>query len=253
MALLPEDDYTSWGWRVPFLLSAGLVVVGVLLRLRVSESPEFVAARAAGETAKGLPLARVLRTSWRALVLTAIVGIVPLFVQVLTQSVGIGYSVGAGNHPTAVLWLFTGASVLQALVIPLYAHASDRFGRIPTLLVGLVVAGALFGPVFALLGSTALPVVFAGFVLLTCIVQAPTYGPYGAFANEHYDVAVRYTGGSLSYQIAGGIGGGIAPVLGGALLVASAGSVWPLAVVFAGIVVVAIIAVLLALSLRPHV
>ncbi|MGP3535639.1 MFS transporter [Microbacterium sp. RD1] len=251
MALLPEEAYTSWGWRVPFLLSAGLVVVGVLLRLGVTESPAFVAAREAGETAKGLPLARVLRTSWRALVLTALVGIVPLFVQVLTQSVGIGYSVGAGNHPTAVLWLFTAASVLQAIAIPLYAHASDRFGRIPTLLIGLVVAGVLFGPVFALLGSTALPVVFAGFVLMTCLVQAPTYGPYGAFANEHYDVAVRYTGGSLSYQIAGGIGGGIAPVLGGAMLAAGGGSVWPLSAVFAGLVVVALVAVILARHLRP--
>lgn len=251
MALLPAEAYASWGWRLPFLLSAALVVVGVFLRLGVSESPEFVAAREAGATQTGLPLARVLRHSWRALVLTAIVGVVPLFVQVLTQSVGVGYSVGAGNHPAAVLWLFTAASVLQAIAIPLYAHASDRFGRIPTLLVGLVAAGVLFGPVFALLGSTALPVVFAGFVLMTCLVQAPSYGPYGAFANEHYDVSVRYTGGSLSYQIAGAIGGGSAPIIGGAMLAAGSGSVWPLSVVFAGIVAVAVVAVVLARGLRP--
>ncbi len=228
-SLLPDETFLSWGWRVPFLLSGILVVIAFFMRLRVTESPEFVAAmEAKAREAKNAPkqkapLLTVLRHYPRQTLEAVVGGLAPLFMQSLLATFMLTYAVSVGHTRTSALILVTVANAIHILTIPAFAALSDRVGRKPVMVAGAIAGAVLVFPIFALVGQGSWGALLLAFVLGNPVVQALMYGPMGAWMSEKFPADSRYTGVALSYQVSSTLGAGLAPLVATALLAASGG------------------------------
>ncbi|HCM94634.1 MAG TPA: MFS transporter [Glutamicibacter sp.] len=211
---LPQEQFLSWGWRIPFLLSAALVIIGLYMRYRVTESPDFVEAQKSGKIHTGVPIVRVL-TQYP---LSSLYGILaaagPLFMQSLLAIFMVPYVVesGAVDRQQALMML-TASSFVHIFAIPFFAGLSDRFGRRPVMLVGAGISIALVFPMFALFNSGSFWLIALAFMVGNPIIQASMYGPIGAFLAEKFDTQDRYTGVSLTFQLGSLVGAGTAPLM----------------------------------------
>jgi metabolite-proton symporter len=243
-AVQSDDAFTAWGWRVPFLLSAALILVGLWVRLTVEESPLFKEMQAEGAT-EDAPLARVVKCYPRqlAIAVCARIGVdvafytFALFVLTyVTSELDVSKSIGL----TGVLV----GSALQLVLIPLFGHLSDRVGRRPVYLAGAVGAAVWAFAFFGLL-NTKSPVLIVLATVVGLALHAAMYGPQAAFITELFGTEVRYSGASLGYQIAGVLGGALAPIIAVALLNAT-GSWVAISVYVLVMLAVTIVAVVLA-------
>ena len=243
---LPSEDFLSWGWRIPFLLSATLVIIGLYLRLRVKESPDFARAREAGEVRTGMPLLRVLRQYPLNTLLGTLAVAGPLFLQALLAIWAVPFVVSTGvmDRQSALMFL-TLSSFIQIFSIPFFAWLSDRFGRKPVMLTGAAIGIALVFPMFAMFQSGEPALVALAFIVGNPIMQGSMYGPCGAFLAEKFDTAARYTGVSLTYQAGSVIGAGVAPLVATWLMGLDNGlGTTNIAIYFIGITIVSALAVL---------
>jgi MFS family permease len=219
---LTDAEFTSWGWRVPFLLSALLVAIGLWVRLRIGETPAF---REALEQAPPprLPLGTVLRHHWRP-TLAASAGVVSAFaIFYLSTAFALSHlTAERGVARETVLAMQLAANLFLALGIVLAAVGSDRVGARRMLACGAlatVVLGLAFGPVLAG-GSLALVFATLAFGLL---VMGFVYGPLGGWMPRLFPVTVRYTGMSVAFNGGGIVGGAVAPIA--AQMLSAAGGV----------------------------
>ncbi len=211
---LPEEQFMSWGWRIPFLLSAALVVIGLIIRYRVQESPDFEDARKQGEVHTGVPLARVLKKYGGNVILGIAACTGPLFMQALMAGFMVPYvvSTGAIDRQSALMML-TASNFAHIFAIPFFAWLSDKFGRRPIMLIGAVISVALVFPMFILFNSGNSTLIALGFMVGNPIIQASMYGPIGAFLAEKFETQDRYTGVSLTFQAGSALGSGLAPLM----------------------------------------
>lgn len=211
---LPDDAFFSWGWRVPFLLSATLVIVGLFMRYRVTESPDFAKARAAGEVHTGTPILRVLRKYPASTVYGILASAGPLFMQAMLAVWMVPHIAAQGTMPRQdALYMLTFSSFVHIFAIPFFAWLSDRHGRRKVMLAGAAVSIVLVFPMFAMFNSGSYWLVAIGFLVGNPIIQASMYGPIGAFLAEKFDTADRYTGVSLTFQMGSVLGAGTAPLM----------------------------------------
>ena len=226
VTLLPDDQFLSWGWRVPFLLSALLVALGLWVRLKVTESPLFKEAVSAAEAApvakKRFPIVEVLRNNPLQVLTGAGAGIGAFVLQALLATFSLTIAVGGGLPRSTALWLFAAGSFVQIFALPAYAALSDRIGRRPVMIVGCVAAAVLVYPVFLLIHSGTVSLVLVGYLVGMPIVQAAMYGPLAAFNSEMFATGNRYTGASLGYQLSTVLGGGFAPLIAASLVAGTA-------------------------------
>lgn len=220
-SLMPEEQFMSWGWRIPFLLSALLVVIGLYMRHRVTESPDFEQAKAKeaqkSESAS-VPIVELFRSSSKEIGLGTLSGIAPLFIQSLLATFVLTYAVSIGHSRSDALLMLTIANTLHIFTIPLMAAVSDRYGRRPVMLTGVVLGMILIWPMFELISHENPWMMLLGFIIGNPIIQAVMYGPMGAFISEKFTTRTRYTGLSLTYQLTSLIGAGFTPILAQALL-----------------------------------
>ena len=226
VTLLPEDDFLSWGWRIPFLLSAVLVGVGLYVRLKVTESPLFeqeVITAVASEK-KRLPIVDVLLNNPRSVLLGIGAGLGAFALQALMATFALTIGVQGGLPRSTVLWLFAVGSLVQIFALPAYAALSDRIGRRPVMITGCVVAMIAAYPILLLVASGSVLGVLVGFLIAMPLVQAAMYGPLAAFTTEIFATGSRYTGASLGYQLSSTLGGGFAPLISATLVAGATGN-----------------------------
>lgn len=212
--LMDDEAFLNWGWRIPFLLSAVLVLVGLWVRLSLQETPAFSKVVESDQRAK-IPFARVFRTDKKALVLGTFIMLATyvLFYLMTVFSLSYGTSeAGLGYERSEFLVLLLVGVVFFGLTIPVAGWCADRFGRRPTLIVttfGIIVFGLLLGPWFGA-GS-----VFSSlsFLVIGLSLMGLTFGPMGAVLPELFPTAVRYTGSSISYNMASLLGASVAPYM----------------------------------------
>lgn len=221
---LSEADFRSWGWRIPFLLSALMLGVGLYVRLALVESPVFREAMAREERVD-LPLKNLLRDHWRPTLLGTLAMVVcyALFYIATVFSLSYGTkTLGFSRHE--FLGLQCLAILFMALAILISARLADRYGRRPVMLTGIVLAalsGFFMEPFFST--GQALPV--TAFMALELFLMGLVFAPMGAFLPELFPTSVRYTGASVAYNIGGILGASFAPYL-AQLLVARGGLPW---------------------------
>lgn len=232
---LPDEQFHSWGWRVPFLLSLLLLAVGMFVRLKVAESPLFERAAERGERAPSgrPPILEVLRRPGPVL-RAACVGIGAFTAQSLLTGFMISYAVGHGYSRPQVLTAVTVASAVALFVLPAASALSDRVGRRPVVLAGAIASAALAFPVLALVDSGSPGLLILALALGHGVAQSTMYGPLGALLTEMFGTRVRYTGASLGYQAATLVGAGFSPLVATSLVASSGGSGTPVSLLLCG-------------------
>ncbi len=212
VAGLPDAAFAAWGWRIPFLLSIVLVGVGLFIRLRIMESPAFSRVQET-QTVARMPIMDVLRTYPKQVLLAAGAFIVINAYFYILVSYLINYATeAAGMSRGAILTVVLLSSVVSFFAIPYFAALSDRFGRRPLYLIGVVGMGV---SAFLLFWATdtgsfwlVLPAHIFGLGALSV-----SYGPQAAFYAEMFGTRVRYSGISLGYQGGSIFGGALAPII----------------------------------------
>lgn len=236
LSRLPEAEFLSWGWRVPFLLSVVLVALGFYIRLQVVESPVFQVSQDEGEKAGSevktdkAPLWQILTKHRLNLCLSIGLKVCEVaWVYILTVFV-IVYGTNALDLPKGLILdgVLLGA-VLEIGFIPLFGYLSDKVGRKALYYFGSCFVLLAVYPLFLCL-ETRDPTLIIG-AIAACMVfgHGPMYGPQAAYLPELFGTKVRYSGASLGCQVAAGVGGGLAPML-ATWLLASQGHYWGVAV-----------------------
>ncbi|WP_175917461.1 MFS transporter [Burkholderia pyrrocinia] len=218
--MLTPASLLAWGWRIPFLASALLVGVGLYIRLNTSETPTFAKVKEAAAQVK-LPIAAVLGRYGKQVVLGG----------VATMSTGTAFNLMVAfglTYGTQTLGFSRGAMLSIALIscalcivmLPLFGRLSDRIGRKPVI-IGGILAEALFAfPMFWLLDSREFSFALAGYLLMMTAFAA-NYGPIATFLAELFGTEVRYSGLSVSYMLSGLLGSAATPIVTTALLSAT--------------------------------
>ncbi len=213
---LTEAQFFGWGWRVPFLASSVLVVVGLWVRLNLTETPVFRRALAAAAP-KRVPILAVLRDHPGALVRGTLIGLCTFVLFYLMTVFTLTWGTTALGYSRERFLLMQLFGVLFfGLTIPISAHLADRRGRRWMMLVANL-AIALFGLAFAPLFGAGSDGAVLLFMALGLGLMGLTYGPLGTLLSEQFPTAVRYTGASLAFNLAGIFGASLAPYIATAL------------------------------------
>lgn len=247
VAALPEPALLSWGWRVPFLASVVLLMVGWYIRTRVPESPDFEKLKQEGTRVKS-PVAEVIVRHPRALL--AIIGARTAENTwfYLVVAFALSYAANQLSIPKAqILHAITAGAALSIVTMPLSGHLSDRIGQKRLFVIGLVAMCLFAAPFFMMLETRHALAVWWAMVLGVGVVFPILYAPESQFFAAQFPPQVRYSGISVSVQAAGVLGGGIAPMIATALLATGGGN--PRYVV-AYMVALGAIAIACALCLR---
>lgn len=241
--MLPDDQFIAWGWRIPFLFSAVLVLIGLLVRLKVHESPLFARLEEKAEERKA-PLLEIVTRHPRGLLLGVIAGMSSYTVQGLMTVWGLSYVLDQGLDSTHTLWVKALGAACTVVVVWFASRLSDRIGRRPIMIAGMLCGAALAFPVMTLLDLGALWAFALALILTQGIVQGSIFGPFGAFCAELFPTRVRYTGSSLVYQLSSTVGAGFTPMLATGIVALAGGSLWLLAITWIVVFLIAVAAIL---------
>ena len=240
-----KEDFQAWAWRVPFLFSFILVLVGTYIRMHVDESLLFKAAQAEKKVPK-VPLFVVLRSWKKSTVLACLVNMVHSSFQYMSTIFVLGYAVKKLGMPQAgMIWGTTVANIISMMAIPVIAFYSDRFGRRPFIILGIVLAAIWYPMFFQILQLQNVLYVGLGLVVSIGLIHSMMFAPEAAFTAELFPTEVRVSGASLGKQLGIIFGGGLAPLVATSLM-GDGASFLPVIIYFEVIAVVALIGVFVA-------
>jgi metabolite-proton symporter len=208
---LDDAQFLQWGWRVPFVASAVLVLVGLYVRLRITETPAFRRVIENNERLR-LPLVELFRAHGGRLVLGTFAAVATFLVFYLMTVFSLSWGTGHGWTRAQFLWLLMGAMVFFGIAIPLSARLADRFDPRSVLVMAaalLILFGFAFAPL--LQGGSALSVFTC--LAVGLLLMGLTYGPLGAALGALFPAPVRYTGASFTFNFAGILGASLTPTV----------------------------------------
>jgi MFS transporter, MHS family, shikimate and dehydroshikimate transport protein len=248
---MDEEAFFSWGWRVPFLISIVLVFIGLVIRLRILETPTFTKLKESRREATQ-PIIEVLRRYPKQVLLA-------MGARLAENGAFYIYSVFALVYATQVVHMDRSivlygiliASALELPMIPLFGALSDRVGRKPVYLFGAIATAVLAYPLFLLLDTGSPPLVWLALILTFICSHAAMYAPQAAFLSELFGARVRYSGASLGAQLSSVLAGGLSPIIATALLTYGYGR-GALALYLIGMAIITIVSVIIATETLRH-
>ncbi|RMI14405.1 MFS transporter [Cellulomonas triticagri] len=255
-----SDAFMSWGWRIPFLFSAVMVIIGLWVRLKLVESEAFTAAEKKGTITK-IPLGTTLRYHWRETLLGTFIMLATYVLFYLMTNFTLTYGTRAVAPETDepgglgipyvhfVLMQIIGV-VFFGIFTMLSGPLADKLGR-RRLLIGVTSGIVVFGLSFPLFLTVRDDLVFTGamtqaFLVFGFLLMGATFGPMGALLPELFPTNVRYTGSAVAYNVSSILGAALAPIVALALWAAADGSTWLVGVYLSGAGVLTLIALLLS-------
>jgi MFS family permease len=243
MSLLPEQQFMTWGWRVPFIFSALLVVFGLWIRKGIDETPEFKEVQQKGEIPK-LPIVDTLRNYWKEVLITIGAKVVETAPFYIFSTFIVSYATSTlGFSRSAVLGSVMVSTVITTILIPIMGSLSDRVGRKKMYIAGTLAMMAFAFPYFWMIHQGSVLMLVLATIIGLGIIWAPITAVLGTMFSEIFDAKVRYTGVSLGYQIGAAVAGGTAPLVATALLASFDNSYVPVALYIMFTAVVSLIAI----------
>ncbi|HET6499785.1 MAG TPA: MFS transporter [Amycolatopsis sp.] len=213
VASLPREQFLSWGWRIPFLLSIVLVAVGMFVRLRLAETPHFQAVRSTGALVR-IPTATAVRHFPLSIVFAVGACFAPFIFSYFLTTFGITYGtsvVHLSQH--FVLNTVAISSAVEFITMPFAGALSDRWGRRRTYLTGTIATAVVIIPFFLAVGGGNSAVWFIAVLFCTGFIHPLMYATLAAFSVELFPANIRYSATALGYQFGGLLGGGFAPLI----------------------------------------
>ncbi len=214
---MPEEDIMSWGWRVPFLISAVLIVVGMFIRKNVHESPVFEDMKARQEIVKSPVMDVILKHPRTFFVAIGLKISEVSWVYMLTVFMVV-YATGTLGLPkTLILDAILIAAIVEIVTIPLFGFLSDVIGRRPLYFIGALFTIAFAFPLFWIMEMRTAEAVILTIVFAMSMGHGLMFAPEATYFPELFGANVRYSGASFGFQVAAAIGGGLSPIIATAL------------------------------------
>lgn len=215
--LLTDEQFMSWGWRVPFIFSAVLVIIGLYVRVSLHETPVFAKVAAAKKQVK-VPMGTLLSKHLRVTILGTFIMLATYTLFYIMTVYSMTYSTAAVPHGLGlprneVLWMLMMAVIGFGVMVPIAGVLADRFGRRKSMITitTLIILFGLF--VFQPLLGSGNPALIMAYLLIGLSLMGLTFGPMGALLPELFPTEVRYTGASFSYNVSSILGASVAPYI----------------------------------------
>ncbi|MBW4220862.1 MHS family MFS transporter [Enterobacter roggenkampii] len=246
MTLFSEEDFLSWGWRIPFLLSSVLVLLGLWIRKDIDETPDFQKVKASGQVAK-TPLRDTLKHHWREVLIAAGLKVVETAPFYIFSTFVVSYATSTLTYQKSqALEAVTLGALVATIMIPLMGLLSDKVGRQRMYAISVFVLGLFIVPWFMLLNTGTTWGIVLATVIAFGVLWAPVTAVLGTLCSEIFSANVRYTGITLGYQLGAALAGGTAPLIATGLLAKYDGDWVPVAWYLAVTVTISLIAIFCA-------
>lgn len=249
-ATLPDEQFLSWGWRIPFMLGIVLAIAGLAIRSQIDETAEFRKIRQERKRTR-MPLWEVIRTQPREILVTLGARVAENGASYVFLVFALSYGKHIGIAGNTVLIAVTVASAVGGISMVGFGALSDRIGRRPVYLTGAISLIIFAFPFFWLMDTKVPVLVFVALILATGVCHAAMIGSQPSFFTELFGARHRYSGMSLGHELASVFAGGLSPIIAAALLAWSDSS-WPVALYLIGLGLITVIAVVLAKETRPR-
>jgi MFS family permease len=247
ISLQGTEFMLAWGWRIPFFASALLIVVGLIVRMKVEESPVFTeSVKTVSAADQPVPILYAIRTNWASILLGICVLPVAIGGYYLVTTFATAYATdpSVGLSESVVLNALSVAAFVELVVTLGAAWLGDRFGRKRVVGIGLIGVAILAAPQFLLLSSGSIPLIFLIFILMRLAMTA-TYGPIATVLSQMFRPQARYTSISLAYQLSGAIFGGLSPLV-STLMFQATGSILPVILLLVGMCALSLVCLIAA-------
>lgn len=246
MTLFSEEDFLSWGWRIPFLLSSVLVILGLWIRKDIDETPDFQKVKKSGQVAKA-PLRDTIKHHWREVLIAAGLKVVETAPFYIFSTFVVSYATTTLTYQKSqALEAVTLGALVSTIMIPLMGLLSDRVGRQRMYAVSVFVLGLFIVPWFMLLNTGTTWGIVLATVIAFGVLWAPVTAVLGTLCSEIFSANVRYTGITLGYQLGAALAGGTAPLIATGLLAKYDGDWVPVAWYLGVTVAISLIAIFCA-------
>ena len=246
MTLFSEEEFLSWGWRIPFLLSSVLVLLGLWIRKDIDETPDFQKVKASGQVAKA-PLRDTLKHHWREVLIAAGLKVVETAPFYIFSTFVVSYATSTLTYQKSqALEAVTLGALVATIMIPLMGLLSDKVGRQRMYAISVFVLDLFIVPWFMLLNTGTTWGIVLATVIAFGVLWAPVTAVLGTLCSEIFSANVRYTGITLGYQLGAALAGGTAPLIATGLLAKYDGDWVPVAWYLAVTVTISLIAIFCA-------
>ncbi|RTL49554.1 MAG: MFS transporter [Bradyrhizobiaceae bacterium] len=224
LAMLPEADFLSWGWRLPFLFSAVLIAVGIFIRLRLAETPVFQKLQEEEQVAR-MPLMTLIKENPKELLISIGLKVSEVaWVYMMTVFTIVYATTKLGLPKILILNAILAAALLEFITMPLFGWMSDKVGRRNMFIAGCIISAICAFAVFPLMDTKNPTIIIVSIAVIVSLTHAMMFGPEAAYLPELFGTKTRYTGSSIGCQVAAAISGGLIPVIATGLLAWTGGT-----------------------------